>query len=58
MVDLNTLDVVIVTVAEKDLAATFKCDTVVENRLGVLHFLIQHEGNMDLAEDVSRFSYI
>ncbi|XP_022117577.2 protein pigeon [Pieris rapae] len=51
-VDLNTLDVVTMIVADKDLAATFKCDTVVENRLGVLHFLIQHEGNMDLAEEL------
>ncbi|XP_045504261.1 protein pigeon [Colias croceus] len=52
MVDLNTLDIVTMNVAEKDLAATFKSDTVVENRLGVLHYLVQHEGNTDLAEDL------
>ncbi|CAK1544400.1 unnamed protein product [Leptosia nina] len=56
MVDLNTLDVVTMAIAEKDLVATYKGDTVLENRLGVLHYLIQHEGNMDLAEDLISWS--
>ena len=53
MVDLNTLDVVTMIVADKDLTATFKSNTVVENKLAILHYLIQHDGNMDLAEEVS-----
>ncbi|XP_050680642.1 protein pigeon isoform X2 [Leptidea sinapis] len=52
MVDLNTLDVVTMNVADKDLAATFKSDTVIENKLAIIHYLVQHEGNMDLAEDL------
>uniref|UniRef100_A0A2A4JXP5 Gamma-secretase-activating protein C-terminal domain-containing protein n=1 Tax=Heliothis virescens TaxID=7102 RepID=A0A2A4JXP5_HELVI len=52
MVDLNTLDVVTMTVADKDLTATFKSNTAVENKLAILHYLIQHDGNMDLAEEL------
>ncbi|CAB3240160.1 unnamed protein product [Arctia plantaginis] len=50
MVDLNTLDVVTMVVADKDLTSTFKTNTAIENKLAILHYLIQHEGNMDLAE--------
>lgn len=53
MVDLKTLDVVTMTVAEKDLAAAFKSVVTVENKLAILHYLIQHEGNFELAEEVS-----
>ncbi|XP_041975765.1 protein pigeon [Aricia agestis] len=52
MVDLNTLDVVTMTVQEKDLSATFKSDTVIENKLGIIHYLIQHAGNTELAEEL------
>ncbi|XP_047032671.1 protein pigeon [Helicoverpa zea] len=52
MVDLNTLDVVTMTVPDKDLTATFKSNTAVENKLAILHYLIQHDGNMDLAEEL------
>ncbi|XP_026731538.1 protein pigeon [Trichoplusia ni] len=52
MVDLNTLDVVTMNVADKDLTATFKSNTAVENKLAILHYLIQHDGNMDLAEEL------
>ncbi|KAH9633465.1 hypothetical protein HF086_013142 [Spodoptera exigua] len=52
MVDLNTLDVVTMIVADKDLTATFKSNTAVENKLAILHYLIQHDGNMDLAEEL------
>ncbi|XP_068626297.1 protein pigeon [Battus philenor] len=52
MVDLNTLDVVTMNVPEKDLVATFKSNTVVENKLAIIHYLIQHEGNLDLAEEL------
>lgn len=51
MVDMNTLDVVTMHVAEKDLATTFKT-TPLENKLAIIHYLIQHEGNLDLAEEV------
>lgn len=53
MVDLKTLDVVTLTVADKDIAATFKSNMAIENKLAIIHYLIQHEGNMDLAEEVS-----
>ncbi|CAK1601618.1 unnamed protein product [Parnassius mnemosyne] len=52
MVDLNTLDVVTMNVAEKDLVATFKSNTTVENKLAIIHYLIQHEGNLELAEEL------
>ncbi|CAH1639445.1 unnamed protein product [Spodoptera littoralis] len=52
MVDLNTLDVVTMIVADKDLTATFKSNTAIENKLAILHNLIQHDGNMDLAEEL------
>ncbi|XP_039752294.1 protein pigeon isoform X1 [Pararge aegeria] len=52
MVDLNTLDVVTMGVSEKDLTSTFKSDTVIENKLAIMHYVIQHEGNMDLAEEL------
>ncbi|XP_026319720.1 protein pigeon [Hyposmocoma kahamanoa] len=52
MVDLNTLDVVTMNVAEKDLIMTFKNNNSVENKLAVIHYLIQHEGNLDLAEEL------
>ncbi|XP_013191989.1 protein pigeon [Amyelois transitella] len=52
MVDLNTLDVITMSVAEKDLAATFKSQSVVENKLAIMHYLIQHEGNIELAEEL------
>ncbi|XP_028158977.1 protein pigeon [Ostrinia furnacalis] len=52
MVDLKTLDVVTMTVQEKDLAATFKSATVVENKLAIMHYLILHEGNFELAEEL------
>ncbi|XP_052748858.1 protein pigeon [Galleria mellonella] len=52
MVDLNTLDVVVMTVQEKDITATFKSNTAVENKLAIMHYLIQHEGNMELAEEL------
>ncbi|XP_045538290.1 protein pigeon [Papilio machaon] len=51
MVDMNTLDVVTMHVAEKDLATTFKT-TPIENKLAIIHYLIQHEGNLDLAEEL------
>lgn len=56
MVDLNTLDVVTLGVSEKDLTSTFKSDTVIENKLAIMHYVIQHEGNMDLAEEVNASS--
>ncbi|KAM3960865.1 LOW QUALITY PROTEIN: gamma-secretase activating protein pigeon [Aphomia sociella] len=52
MVDLNTLDVVVMTVQEKDITATFKSNTAIENKLAIMHYLIQHEGNMELAEEL------
>ncbi|KAL0901943.1 hypothetical protein ABMA27_007088 [Loxostege sticticalis] len=52
MVDLKTLDVVTMTVQEKDLAATFKSGTVIENKLAIMHYLILHEGNLELAEEL------
>ncbi|XP_046972990.1 protein pigeon [Vanessa cardui] len=52
MVDLNTLDVVTMNVTDKDLSSTFKSDTVIENKLAIMHYLIQHEGNMELAEEL------
>ncbi|CAH2049918.1 unnamed protein product, partial [Iphiclides podalirius] len=52
MVDLNTLDVVTMTIAEKELVATFKSDTVIENKLGIIHYLLLHEGNLELAEEL------
>ncbi|XP_059058334.1 protein pigeon [Achroia grisella] len=52
MIDLNTLDVVMMTVQEKDITATFKSNTAIENKLAIMHYLIQHEGNMDLAEEL------
>ncbi|KAI5634029.1 protein pigeon [Phthorimaea operculella] len=52
MVDLNTLDVVTMSVSERELAATFRSETVMENKLAILHYLIMHEGNMDLAEEL------
>lgn len=57
MVDLNTLDVVTMNVAEKDLINTFKNNNALENKLAIIHYLIQHEGNLDLAEEVSFFNY-
>ncbi|CAG9796907.1 unnamed protein product [Diatraea saccharalis] len=52
MVDLKTLDVVTMTVQDKDLAATFKSGTVVENKLAIIHYLVLHESNMELAEEL------
>ncbi|CAG9580990.1 unnamed protein product [Danaus chrysippus] len=52
MVDLNTLDVITMGVTDKDLASTFKSDTADENKLAIMHYLIQHEGNTDLAEEL------
>ncbi|XP_030029163.2 protein pigeon isoform X1 [Manduca sexta] len=58
MVDLNTLDIVTVSVADKDLAATFKSNTAIENKLAIMHYLILHEGNMDLAEELVSWSCV
>lgn len=52
MVDLNTLDIVILGVPEKDLVSTFKNIPLIENKLGIIHFLLQHEGNSELAEEL------
>ncbi|RVE47795.1 hypothetical protein evm_007550 [Chilo suppressalis] len=52
MVDLKTLDVITMTVQEKDLANTFKSGTILENKLAIMHYLVLHEGNMDLAEEL------
>ncbi|GBP54670.1 Protein pigeon [Eumeta japonica] len=51
MVDLNTLDIVTLNILEKDLVSTFKSDSIIENKLAIMHYLIQHEGNGDLAEE-------
>nr|XP_037867052.1 protein pigeon isoform X3 [Bombyx mori] len=52
MVDLNTLDVVAMVIPEKDLTATFKSNTAIENKLAIIHYLVQHENNMELAEEL------
>ncbi|XP_073957981.1 gamma-secretase activating protein pigeon [Choristoneura fumiferana] len=51
MVDLNTLDVVTLSISEKDLVAAFK-STVAENKIAIVHYLVQHEGNIELAEEL------
>ncbi|XP_048489320.1 protein pigeon isoform X2 [Plutella xylostella] len=52
MVDLNTLDVVTMSVAEKDLVDMFKSSTPLENKLSIMHYLVHHEGNLELAEEL------
>ncbi|XP_063394739.1 protein pigeon [Cydia fagiglandana] len=51
MVDLSTLDVVTLSISEKDLVSAFK-NTVTENKIAIVHYLVEHEGNTELAEQL------
>ncbi|XP_047985290.1 protein pigeon isoform X2 [Leguminivora glycinivorella] len=51
MVDLSTLDVVTLGISEKDLVSAFKT-TAAENKIAIVHYLVGHEGNADLAEEL------
>ncbi|XP_060536841.1 protein pigeon [Cylas formicarius] len=51
-VNLATLDLVDVTIPTSLLKETFKSDTLVENKLSILHYLVLHSGDQDVASEL------
>lgn len=54
VVNLATLDLIDISVATSLLVETYKSDTLLENKLSILHYLILHAEDIDTASEVSR----
>lgn len=52
VLNLATLDLINMTIPTKMLIDTFKSDTLLENKLSILHYLIVHQGDVDTASEV------
>lgn len=52
VINLATLDLIDLTVPTSLLIETFKSDTILENKLSVLHYLILHKDDTETASEV------
>lgn len=52
VVNLATLDLIDITIEKTILLETFKSNTLLENKLSVLHYLILHCGDLEAAAEV------
>lgn len=53
VVNLATLDLIDLHIRTDLLVETFKSDTLLENKLSILHYLILHSDNADIASQVN-----
>lgn len=56
-INLATLDLVNLKVPTSLLIDTFKSDTLLENKLSILHYLILHSNDVETASEVSQLSF-
>lgn len=54
VVNLATLDLIDINVPTSLLVQTFKSDTLLENKLSILHYLILHSDDINSASEVNK----
>lgn len=51
-INLNTLDIIPITIPVSNLIDTFKSDTTLDNKISILHYLIVHRNDFDTVGEV------
>lgn len=52
VLNVTTLDVIVIKISTSQLVQTFKSDTTIENKLSILHYLLLHLGETDTVTEV------
>lgn len=55
--NLQTLDLIEMSVSTPLLVQTFKSDTILENKLSIIHYLILHRGDLETVSEVRMILY-